>query len=89
MDGKTKCFRVQPDPDPHRGLVDPLEGVACRAHSDQTSRDDGVQGWAWTLGPVVGGEPRPQGYRVSPDSWPLLPGVAPAVAVHGSVGKGG
>ena len=46
MDGKTKCFRVQPDPDPDpdRGLVDPLEGTACRAHSDKASRGDGFWG---------------------------------------------
>lgn len=56
MDGKTKFFRVLPDPDPHRGLVDPLEGLAYRAHSDQISMmgsraEPGHWELLWEVGP--------------------------------------
>ena len=54
MDGKTKFFRVRPDPDPHRGLVDPLEGLATvtRSQGMMGSRaEPGHWELLWEVGP--------------------------------------
>ena len=56
MDGETKFFRVRPDPDPHRGLVDSLEGLATvtRSQGMMGSRaEPGHWELLWEVGPPV------------------------------------